>query len=65
MTANCAEGKALPKGFNLFGRTGILLFTAGRKAIAGRQVIKYHDTEEFLTSLAAARYLHAPLQAPN
>ena len=63
VTANDAADKALLKRFNLFGPPGILFFDAEGKEIAGRRVIGYQDTEKFLTSLAAANYLQAPLQA--
>lgn len=65
VTANDAADKALQKRFGLFGPPGIIFFDAKGKEIAGRRVIGYQDTEKFLASLAAAKYLQAPLQASN
>lgn len=65
VTANNAADKALLKRFNLFGPPGIIFFNAEGREIAARRVIGYQDTEKFLTSLAAAKYLQAPLQASN
>lgn len=65
VTANDAADKALQKRFGLFGPPGMIFFDAEGKEITGRRVIGYQDTEKFLTSLAAAKYLQPPLQASN
>ena len=65
VTANDAADKALLERFGLFGPPGIIFFDVEGKEIAGRRVIGYQKTEKFLTSLAAAKYPHTPLQASN
>lgn len=65
VTANSDADKALLKRFGLFGPPGIIFFDPQGKEIAGRRVIGYQNAEKFLASLAAAKYLHAPLSALN